>query len=116
MMPSHFAELNGFFDGNVRFPILAAGKDYVWYLGQVPDLFDDETGVLRQWTVTAEYLGTASTEPFRETFVLDLDIEKRREVPIDPLDRIGRDIEVVGREMKGIGKELGNINTAVRKR
>ena len=37
-----------------------------------------------------------------ETFVLDLDVEKRIELPVDPLVRIGKDIEAVGTELKAI--------------
>jgi len=106
MMPEHFGEVNKFFDGSVRFPTLSPGKTYIWFLGRAPDLFDDETGVPRRWEVEAEYSGTASDESFRDTFILDMDIEKRIELPVDPLDRIGKDLEVVG-------GELGKITSAV---
>lgn len=68
----------------------------------MPELFEDGSGVPRRWEVETEYTGTASPEPFRETFVLDLDVEKRIELPVDPLVRIGKDIEVVGSYLKAI--------------
>lgn len=102
MMGTHFAGVNETFSGNVSFHTLNPGNTYIWFLGQVPDLFDDDSGIPRRWEVEAEYTGTASSEPFRETFVLDLDVEKRIELPVDPLVRIGKDIEVVGSKLDAI--------------
>ncbi len=102
MMPAHFAEVNKVFDGEVRFPTLSPGNTYIWFLGRVPDLFDERSGIPRRWEVRAIYNGTSSPDPFQENFVLDLDVEKRIELPVDPLVRIGKDIEVVGSELKAI--------------
>jgi hypothetical protein len=102
MMSSHFAEVNETFNGEVHFPTLNPGNSYIWFLGRVPELFQDDSGIPRRWEVETEYTGTASPEPFRETFVLDLDVEKRIELPVDPLVRIGKDIEVVGSHLKAI--------------
>ncbi len=102
MMGAHFAAVNETFSGDVSFRTLNPGNTYIWFLGQVPDLFDDAPGIPRRWEVEAEYTGTASLEPFHETFVLDLDVEKRIELPVDPLVRIGKDIEAVGTELKAI--------------
>lgn len=106
MMPAHFADVNAFFDGSVRFSTLTPGKTYIWFLGRAPELFHDETGIPRRWHVEVEYSGTASGEHFHDTFTLDMDVEKRIELPVDPLDRIGKDLEVVG-------GELGKITSAV---
>jgi hypothetical protein len=102
MMGEHFAEVNKAFNGEVHFRTLNPGNTYIWFLGRVPGLFDGGSEVPRRWEVETEYTGTASPEPFRETFVLDLDIEKRIELPVDPLVRIGKDIEVVGSHLKAI--------------
>ncbi|WP_417218591.1 hypothetical protein [Arthrobacter sp.] len=102
MMGEHFAEVNETFNGEVHFPTLNPGNSYIWFLGRVPELFQDGSGIPRRWEVETEYTGTASPEPFRETFVLDLDVEKRIELPVDPLVRIGKDIEVVGSHLKAI--------------
>lgn len=102
MMGAHFAAVNETFSGDVSFRTLNPGNTYIWFLGQVPDLFDDASGIPRRWEVEAEYTGTASLEPFHETFVLDLDVEKRIELPVDPLVRISKDIEAVGTELKAI--------------
>ncbi|AWB94473.1 hypothetical protein DCE93_01295 [Agromyces badenianii] len=101
-MGAHFAEINGAFGGEVSFRTLHPGNTYVWFLGQVPGLFDDRSGIPRRWEVEAEYGGTVSSEPFREKFILDLDVEKRIELPVDPLVRIGRDIEIVGSKLEAI--------------
>ncbi|WP_156876587.1 hypothetical protein [Microbacterium luticocti] len=102
MMEAHFAEVNETFDGKVCFRTLNPGNTYIWFLGRVPELFADESGIPRRWEVEAEYMGTASPEPFVETFILDLDVEKRIELPVDPLVRIGKDIEVVGSKLEAI--------------
>lgn len=102
MMGEHFTEVNETFNGQVHFRTLNPGNSYIWFLGRVPELFEDGSGVPRRWEVETEYTGTASPEPFRETFVLDLDVEKRIELPVDPLVRIGKDIEVVGSYLKAI--------------
>lgn len=102
MMGEHFAEVNGAFNGEVHFRTLNPGNTYIWFLGRVPELFEGNSGVPRRWEVKTEYTGTASREPFHETFVLDLDIEKLIELPVDPLVRIGKDIEVVGSHLKAI--------------
>lgn len=119
MMPAHFAEVNAFFDGSVRFPSLTPGKTYIWYLGRAPDLFEDETGVPRRWQVEVKYSGTASGESFQDIFTLDMDVEKRIELPVDPLDRIGKDLEVVGGELgkitNAVSRGLSAVSSAVGK-
>jgi hypothetical protein len=102
MMGKHFTEVNEIFNGEVHFQTLNPGNSYIWLLGRVPGLFKVGSGIPRRWEVETEYKGTASPEPFRETFILDLDVEKHIEFPVDPLVRIGRDIEVVGDHLKAI--------------
>lgn len=106
MMAAHFAEVNEAFNGEVHFRTLNPGNTYIWFLGQVPDLFADDAGIPRRWKVDTEYTGTSSPSPFSETFILDLDIEKRIELPVDPLVRIGKDIEVVGSKLEAIRKAV----------
>lgn len=96
MMPAHFAEMNSAFNGDIHFQTMNPGVTYIWFLGQVPGMFDLHDGLPRRWEVTAEYLGSVSQDAFVDKFVLDLDIEKLIEFPVDPLVRIGRDLEVVG--------------------
>jgi len=102
MMSEHFGEVNESFNGEVHFATLNPGNSYIWFLGRVPELFQDGSGIPRRWEVETNYTGTAFRELFRETFVLDLDVEKRIESPVDPLVRIGKDIEIVGSELKAI--------------
>lgn len=102
MMGEHFAKVNEAFNGGVHFRTLNPGNSYIWFLGRVPEMFEGSSGNPRRWEVKTEYTGTASREPFRETFVLDLDVEKLIELPVDPLVRIGKDIEVVGNYLKAI--------------
>lgn len=111
MMGEHFAEVNRVFNGEVHFRVLNPGKNYVWYLGNAPDIFQTSDAVPRRWEVHAEYSGTASPSPFHETYVIDLDVEKRIELPVDPLVRIGKDIEVVGDKLERIRKAIpGELN------
>ena len=105
MMDKHFADVNEPFNGAVHFRTLNPGNTYIWFLGQAPDLFTAQE-IPRRWEIEAEYNGTATTTPFHETFVIDLDIEKRIELPVDPLLRIGRDIEVVGDQLVAIKKSI----------
>jgi len=106
MMATHFAEVNEVFNGKVHFRTITPGSTYVWFLGRVPDLFADESGIPRRWEIDVEYTGTSSPSPFSEMFVLDLDVEKRLEFPVDPLVRIGKDIEVVGSKLEAIRKAV----------
>lgn len=104
LMDEHFAEVNKAFNGEMHFRTLHPGNTYIWFLGRAPALFEDTTGVPRRWEVEANYTGTASTVPFYDKFVMDLDVEKRIEMPVDPLTRIGKDIEVVADHLAGIKK------------
>lgn len=104
LMDAHFAEVNGIFDGATHFDTLNPGNTYIWFLGRAPELFSETSGVPRRYEVKAEYTGTATTTPFQDVFLLDLDVEKRIELPADPLVRIGKDIEVVGDELQAIRK------------
>jgi hypothetical protein len=102
MMGQHFEEVNRAFNGETFFPTLNPGNTYIWFLGRAPGLFNASTGVPRRWTVEAEYVGSVSDKPFQDTFILDLDVEKRIELPVDPLIRIGKDIQVVGEKLESI--------------
>ncbi|MFD5225702.1 hypothetical protein ACFWHT_08795 [Microbacterium sp. NPDC058342] len=102
MMGQHFEEVNRVFNGETAFPTLNPGNSYIWFLGRVPELFEEAAGVPRRWAVEAEYTGTVSDKPFHDTFILDLDVEKRIELPVDPLIRIGKDIQVVGEKLERI--------------
>jgi hypothetical protein len=105
LMDDHLVEINRFFKGSVVFHDLNPGVPYLWYLGEVPDLFDDSTGP-RTYRVTAEYEASTTSQPYVDVFVLDFDVEKKREVAIDPLIRIGRDLEVVGDRLATIAKAI----------
>ncbi len=70
MMSGHFAEVNETFNGEVHFPTLNPDNSYTWFLGRVPELFQDGSGIPRRGEVASEYTGTASPEPFRETLFL----------------------------------------------
>jgi hypothetical protein len=100
MMVTHFAGVNKFFDGSVSFETLSPGKKYIWFIGRVPRLFDEETDLPHRWEIEAEYEGTINGDPFHDTSVIDLDLEKRVGWRSNPLERIGKDIEVVGDELK----------------
>lgn len=101
-MPLHFAEVNAIFDGTVSFPIMNPGTNsYAWILGYVPRLFSAPRSVPRRYAVTATYDSTGG-ETYSETMVLDLDVEKRMELPAPPLVRIGKDLETVGAELKQV--------------
>jgi hypothetical protein len=102
MMGQHFEEVNQAFNGETSFPTLNPGNTYIWFLGRAPGLFNASDGVPRRWTVEAEYVGSVSDKPFQDTFILDLDVEKRIELPVDPLIRIGKDIQVVGEKLQSI--------------
>lgn len=102
MMGQHFDEVNRAFNGETSFPTLHPGNTYIWFLGRAPELFNASVGVARRWTVEAEYAGSVSDKPFHDSFILDLDVEKRIELPVDPLIRIGKDIQVVGEKLERI--------------
>lgn len=101
MMEGHFDKINKIFNGEVHFQILNPGNKYIFLLGGT-ELFNAGHEIRRQWRVETHYSGTASYEPFSETFVLDLDVEMRIEAPVNPLVRIGKDIEVVGSHLEQI--------------
>lgn len=106
-MADHLKLVNEAFDGAVKFQTLNPGRSYVWFLGQVPALFDPTPeGFPRLWTVSVEYSSPVLNESFTDEFVLDLDVEKRMEVPLDPLVRIGKDIEVVGDALNAITRKI----------
>jgi hypothetical protein len=106
MMPAHFAEVNGIFDGSTHINTLHPGNTYAWFLGRGPELFQENTDAPRRYEVRAQYTGTATSTVFDDVFILDLDVEKRIELPPDPLVRIGKDIEVVGDELISIRRAL----------
>lgn len=92
----HLGKMNKVFDGSVYFDTLLPEKTYVWFLGDTPGLLDDETLGVRRYTVTVEYDGLPSGERYSDVFNLDLDIERNLSKPVAPLDRIGKDLEVLG--------------------
>jgi hypothetical protein len=106
MMGAHFDEVNAVFNGEVHFRTLHPGSTYIWFLGQAPALFDDNSGIPRRWEVNATYESAATSSPFADKHILDLDIEKRIELPVDPLIRIGRDIEVVADQLGSLKKAI----------
>lgn len=98
----HFAALNGYFDGTVVFQTLAPGKRYTFFLGRFPDTIDDTTGVPRRYRVKATYEDTILNDSYSDEYVLDLDLDKQLELAVDPLARLGKDLEVVGEELRKI--------------
>ncbi|GEC74184.1 hypothetical protein [Microbacterium maritypicum] len=94
--------LNEVFDGSVRFSTLRPGATYIWFLGRAPEIFEDENP-FRRWRVEARFASTASSDEHVDISELDVDVEKRLELPVDPLVRIGRDIEIVGDRLKDLG-------------
>ena len=102
MKDSYLARLNAVFNGGVSFRAVNPGAKYVWFLGKTPELFAEDVGIPRRWEVEAEYSGPGRQEPFRDIFFLDLESEKLVEVPVDPIERLGRDLETVGIELKAI--------------
>jgi hypothetical protein len=102
MMAEYLEKMNAVFAGDVYYSHIRPGASYIWFLGRLPELFDDETGLPRRYTVTASYEGDPSYGAFSDEFVLDLDIEKHIEAPVDPLVRIGKDLEFVGKQLEGI--------------
>lgn len=105
MKSAHFAEVNATFDGTVRFQNLAPGMKYIWFLGRAPELFDAGDAVPRRYEVTATYKSPTG-ERYSDRHVIDLDVEKRIALPVDPLLRIGKDIEVVGDKLEAIKRAL----------
>ena len=101
MMGEHLKEINRHFDGSVSYPALNPGKRYMFFLGRHPTLTDDPD-VTRSYTVTATYSDESGRNHFVDTFTLDLDIERRIEAPVDPLERIGKDLEVIGTRLREI--------------
>ena len=54
----------------------------------------------------AEYAGTALANGYVEEFLLDLDIERNLAQRVDPLERIGKDIEVLADKLEAIKGKL----------
>jgi hypothetical protein len=106
MMGNHFAEVNAVFDGSVHFQTLQPGNSYIWFLGQAPELFMTTDEIPRRWNIEATYSGTATRVPFHDAFVIDLEVEKRIDLPVDPLIRIGKDIEVVSDKLEAIKRSI----------
>jgi hypothetical protein len=111
MMPIHFAKVNSVFDGTVRFPVMNPDATYVWFFGQVPRIFEMTPGVPRRYAVTVMYDSSAG-QSYEEQMVLDLDVEKQLELPVPPLVRIGKDIEVVGDHLKSISRSFTSSSRA----
>ena len=74
--------------------------------GYAPALLDDTTLQTRQYRVKAEYAGTALANGYVEEFLLDLDIERNLAQRVDPLERIGKDIEVLADKLEAIKGKL----------
>jgi len=102
----HFSALNGYFDGTVVFQVLAPAKRYQFFLGHFPDTIDDSTGVPRRYEVVVTYKDTILGDSYKDEYVLDLDLDKRLEIAIDPLTRVGKDLEVVSEELKKIRQSI----------
>lgn len=102
----HFSALNRYFDGSIVFQVLAPAKRYQFFLGRFPDTIDDTTGLPRRYEVVVTYEDTILGDSYKDEYVLDLDLDKRLEVAIDPLTRIGKDLEVVGDELKKIRQSV----------
>jgi hypothetical protein len=103
-MDEHFAKVNSFFDGSIRFPTLQSGKSYVFFMGLIPGFFDEHASLPREWVVESEYVGTASRATFKERTVINLDMERQLELPVNPLDRIST-------ELMNVGSELNRANS-----
>jgi len=56
--------------------------------------------------VQADYRDTILGDTYNDEYILDLDLERRLELPIDPLLRVGKDLEVVGDELRNIRKAV----------
>lgn len=108
MMSEHFGEVNRAFNGDVYFHTMTPGSKYIWFLGRAPELFEDTSSVPRRWDIEVSYSGTASNTPFIDSFVIDLDVEKRVQLPADPLLRIGKDIQVLGDHLAAIKRAVPN--------
>lgn len=102
MMALQMSKINSVFDGTVSFETLNPGKKYIWSVGKAPEFFDEDNALPRKWEVKAEYRGTTTRQAFRETLILDRDLERHLQFPIDPLERIGKDLENIGKELEGI--------------
>lgn len=102
----HFKEVNEVFDGTVRFDYIRPGAKYIWFLGRAPELFNDEGNVPRRYEIHATYESQFRNLPYEDDFVIDLDIERRIEAPVDNLTRIGKDLEVIGDHLKAINKSI----------
>ena len=102
----HFTALNRYFDGSIVFQVLAPAKRYHFFLGRFPDTINDTTHVPRRYEVVVTYKDTILGDSYKDEYVLDLDLDKRLEVAIDPLTRVGKDLEVVGDELKKIRQSV----------
>lgn len=111
MMATHFEDLNSTFDGSVRFSILNPRATYVWFFARVPRIFEASAAMPRKYRVTARYESSSGIH-YAEEMILDLDVEKRLELPTPPLRRIARDVEVVGDELKAMRKELKSVRAS----
>lgn len=101
----HFANVNKNFEGICTFQIVVAGKRFIWFLGRAPELLDESNGAPQRYRVDVEYEDIAG-HLFKESFSLDLQAEKNVLAEIDPLERIGRDIEVVGDQLKQVATNI----------
>lgn len=102
--------LNDVFDGSVRFSTLRPGVTYIWFLGRAPEIFDEDNP-FRRWRAQARFSSSASNEEHLDVSEMDIDVEKRLELPVDPLIRIGRDIEIVGDRLKDLGNRASPVVT-----
>lgn len=108
----HFAEVNGVFDGTVRFDSIKPGASYVYFLGRTPELFEAEATVPQRYEITATYNGTGSQPAYRDMFTIDFAIERHLERPVDGLTRIGRDLEVIGDKIENLRQSANRIANA----
>lgn len=102
-MEKHLDEVNSFFNGDIRFKTLMPGRPYIWILGRAPEIYEAE-GIVKKYDIRVQYGIVGLSDLFDETITIDLDLEKRIAAPVDPLVRIGKDLEEVTSAIKGLKK------------
>ncbi|MBF4631581.1 hypothetical protein ITJ42_10185 [Clavibacter michiganensis subsp. phaseoli] len=102
-MEKHLDEVNSFFNGDIKFKTLTPGRPYIWILGRAPEIYEAE-GIVKKYDIRVQYGIVGLSDTFDETITIDLDLEKRIAAPVDPLVRIGKDLEEVTSAIKGLKK------------
>lgn len=104
-LDEYFATLNESFAGDVVFEHLRPGVAYVWTLGEIPDLFV-ETDTPRRYVIEVQYQSPLEPKGFRETHTIDLNLEGRADNPVDPIRRLGKQVEVLTDAVLGVKKQI----------